>query len=191
MTYKHLYDFAQTLRPKISRRELRIKTLELTSIPNIRHVISSMDTSICRGMYLTPQNSLSPVVSALGNHVIVTARDQNYCWERFVYVKELMHVFGSNDQATDSGDKFETLLNELSAPTNEHSPQIQSEYESFWMALSVLCPERDRLAYDKMRRNNEIDDYTIACNLKIPQHYVQRLFEPRYEPIIHTLLSRT
>jgi hypothetical protein len=140
-------------------------------------------------MYLTPKNEASPIVSNLGKHVIVTARGLNYCWERFVYVKELMHIFGVNSQATDTGDKFESLLNEFAASTNSISPQMQSEYDSFWMALGVLCPESIRKEYQKMKIAQEIDDYTIACNLRIPQQYVPRLFDSRYLPSITRLIS--
>lgn len=189
MSYKQLYDFAQTLTPKISRRDLRNKTLELAHVPSVRHARTTMDISVCRGMYLTPQNNSSPVVSLLGKHVIVTARGLNYCWERFVYIKELMHMFGDRSGATDSGEKFESLLNEFSASTNDISPQMRSEFDSFWMALGVLCPESTRKEYHQMRNKREIDDYTIACNLRIPQQYVGRLFEARYLPSIERLTS--
>jgi hypothetical protein len=189
MSYKELYAFCQTLSPKISRRDIRKKSLELTSVPRIRHVRTTMDTAISRGYFLRPQNSAHPIVSAIGNHAIVTARDLNYCWERFVYVKELMHLFSLAAQATDTGDKFESLLNEFAGPSTVASPQMEAELVAFWMALGVMCPESKRIEYEKQRAASEIDDYSIALDLRIPQQYVPRLFDRRYSSIIKKLTS--
>jgi hypothetical protein len=190
MSYKLLYDHCQILTPKISRRDIRAKSLELTGIPVIKHCINSMDVNVCRGMYLTPKNDASKIVSNIGKHVIVTARGLNYCWERFVYVKELMHVFGGMNDATDSGDKFEILLNEFSNPSNTPSESMKSEIDAFWMALGVLCPETKRQEFLRKRVANEIDDYSIACTLRIPEEYVPQLFVTSYLKIMDSLKSK-
>jgi hypothetical protein len=190
MSYKLLYEFSQTLSPKISRRDIRAKSLEITGIPTIRHCVNSMDINVCRGMYLTPKNEANKIVSNIGKHVIVTARGLNYCWERFIYVKELMHVFGSSAEATDSGAKFETLLNEFSKPSNTTSDPMKSEIDAFWMALGVLCPESKRQEFLSQRAANEIDDYSIACTLRIPEEYVPQLFVPQFNQIIEYLNSK-
>jgi hypothetical protein len=57
-------------------------------------------------------------VEQFGSSVVVVARGLNRCWERFVYVKELMHVFDGVDEATDSGEKFESMLEGLVMPTS-------------------------------------------------------------------------
>lgn len=190
MPYKELYDFCQTLSPKISRRDIRKKSLELMSVPRIRHVRTTIDTNISRGYFLRPQNSSHQIVSAIGNYAIVTARDLNYCWERFVYVKELMHIFSAQAQATDTGEKFEALLNEFTGPSTTISPQMEAEFDAFWMALGVLCPERKRLEYKKAKEDMQIDDYSIALDLRIPQQYVPRLFDARYQPAIRRIISK-
>lgn len=187
MSYKQLYEFAQTLTPKISRKTLKDKTLEVTGIPAIAQARTAMDLTVSRGFYLTPQNETERIVQQLGKHVIVTARDLNYCWERFVYVKELMHAFGTADKMTDNGEKFEALLSDFSVPNQEMSPQMSSELDAFWMALGVLCPETIRQSYAKMRAAQEIDDYSIALELRIPEGYVPRLFETRYKTVITRL----
>lgn len=102
MSYKQLYDFAQTLSPRISRANLRQKTLEITGINSIRQAMTPMDIEICRGLYLTPRNQTERIVQQLGTHVIVTAQGMNWCWQRFVYTKELMHAF----QAKKSGHSY-------------------------------------------------------------------------------------
>jgi hypothetical protein len=48
-----------------------------------------------------------------------------------------MHAFDDPRAAAD-GDTFDTQLQDLSGPTTTLSPQGESEYQSFWMALGVL-----------------------------------------------------
>ena len=105
-----------------------------------------------------------------------------------VYIKELMHLFDDPMEAVDSGDTFETVLREILPGPSQPSPQILSEYNCFWMALGVLCPERLRLELARERTEGRIDDYAIALRLRIPQQYVARLFEDRYLDIINRLV---
>jgi len=190
MSYQELYGYSQTLNVPVSRKFLKTKSLELTGVPKIAHAIVTMDTSIQRGMYITPRNKDSIISRQVGGHVIITARGMNYCWERFVYVKELMHVFTPADQATDSGAKFEELLGGFSLQQSKLSPQMKSEFDSFWMALGVLCPENMRQLFLKMKTAKQIEDYDIALKLRIPEQYVSRLFDRRYLQNIRRLISK-
>lgn len=190
MSYKELYAFCQTLTPKIHRNNLRDKTLELTGIPKIKTVKTTLDISICRGFYLSAKNKENKFVQQNGYHLIVLARSGlNPCWERFVYVKELMHSFDDPEEATDSGECFEKVLTELQPGTLERSSQTMSELKCFWMALAALCPEKGRIEFKEQRKSGHIDDYGIALQLKIPRHYVPLLFEDRYEAIISKILK--
>jgi len=106
MPYKDLYEYCQTLTPKISRNTIKNKALELSGVPSVRIVKTGLDTTICRGFYLSAKNNNHRLVQQLGSHVIVLARDGlNYCWERFVVVKELMHLFDDPISATDTGER--------------------------------------------------------------------------------------
>jgi hypothetical protein len=89
-----------------------------------------------------------------------------------------MHAFDDPRAAAD-GDTFDTQLQDLSGPTTTLSPQGESEYQSFWMALGVLCPEATRLAFQERLVAKQIDHYAIA--LRIPEQYVPLLFEARYK----------
>ena len=116
--FKELYDYCQTLTPKVSRRHIEKKTLELTGVEQIKEMKTTLDTTICRGYFLSAKNKDHPIVKCFGgSNVIVLARDQNYCWERFVYTKELMHLFDSDDEPTDTADKFEKLPIDLEMPS--------------------------------------------------------------------------
>jgi hypothetical protein len=191
MGYRELYQRCQGFGPQVSRRKVYPETLALAGNNKIRHFKTTLDMTVCRGMYVSAQNTKAKFVQQAGSCVVVTARELNHCWERFVFIKELMHAFDNPAEATDSGDAFDTLLQELSGPSGPSgtSPQTESEFKCFWMALGVLCPENQRLDYAQRLNANQIDDYAIALELRIPKAYVPRLFEPRYKTNIEHLIT--
>jgi hypothetical protein len=187
MPFSQLYDYCQTLHPKISRKIIRDKVLELTGIDRVSIVKTGLDPTICRGFYLSARNNNHRLVQQLGGCVIVLARDNlNYCWQRFVVVKELMHLFDDPISATDNGDRFEVMLREFS-PVIERSQQGIAEIRCFYRALTALCPESDRLRYMDQKAKGQIDDYAIALELKIPEQYVPKLFMPDYGDMLRWL----
>jgi hypothetical protein len=156
--------------------------LALTGINRVRHFRTGLDTAVCRGFYLSAQNADNHFVRIAGGRVVVTARGLNRCWERFVYIKELMHLFDKGDSATDTGDAFDALLSEFIAPgATASSKQMESEAIAFWRALAAFCPEKLRLELKDERDHNRIDDYAIALRLRIPEQYVPCLFDQNYE----------
>lgn len=181
MSYKELYEFAQTQDTPISRKVLLPEVKRLSGINAIRTVKTGADTRVFRGLWLTPQNQEYRLVQQLGCHIILLARDLNYCWERFVYVKELMHVFDAENAKTNTPELFQSLIDEFGAANETPSDQMLSEFASFWRALGILCPEKQREQFERERTDLKIDDYEIALRLRIPQQYVPRLFEPRYK----------
>ena len=188
--FKPLYEFCQTLEPKISRRDIQNKTLELTGVKSLKAVKSTLDTSQVRGFFLSVKNTEARLVQQLGCNVIVLARDLNYCWERFVFTKELMHLFDTADEKTSTDASFEALLTEFEVQQlTEHSSQFTSDVKGLWMALSCLCPEKFRLEFIEQFEKGHIDHYGIALRLRIPQQYVRHLFHPKFNEIIESLLK--
>jgi hypothetical protein len=189
MSYKAIYDSIQQRDLHIERNFIRDQVLATVCVDSVRIVASGLDTSIVRGLYLSAKNADHPLVRQMGGHVIVVARSLNRCWQRFVTVKELMHMLDEQHESTDNGDSFDKVLSELSAPSASYSPQTLSEINAFWKALGVLCPERQRLQFKADRQNNKIDDYSIALQLRIPEFYVQRLMDDRFEKKIAEFLK--
>ncbi len=155
--------------------------IELTEAERINVVRADLDTDICRGYWLTPQNEGHALVNQLGNHIVVVARNNNQCWERFVVVKEMMHLFDTEEQKAKDADTFSRLLSEFSAPMSPATPQFNAEIDSFWQALAVLCPQKSRAEFRKELLAETTDPYEIALKLKIPESYVHRLFEARFD----------
>lgn len=143
-----------------------------------------MDIKVCRGMYLSAHNQTERIVQQLGCHVVVMPREgNNYCWERFVEVKEYMHVFDSVDEATDTGEEFDALLKEFTSSEDmRRSEQMNGEIKAFWRALAVLCPEsyRQALIAERAEKGAQMSDYSVALRLRIPEQYAPTLFEPWY-----------
>lgn len=96
-----------------------------------------------------------------------------------------MHIFDDPDEATDSGEDFDQQLAELMGVSSpeQRSPQMTSEIKCFWMALCILCPERNRREFEDGRNQEEIDDFAIGLQLRIPERYVQYLFHKDYTKI--------
>lgn len=185
--FRELYDYCQTLKPKVSRKDLTPKVCELTG-STVKVIKSGLDITRCRGLFLSISNSENPFVKQLGNNVIVLARDLNYCWERFVYTKELMHLFDGPEEVTDTKEKVEKLFTEFGQPALDRSAQISSEVKAFWMALACLCPEQFRRDFKTQIDKGHTDHLAVALQLRIPQQYVGSLFDARYSMMIDTIL---
>ena len=189
MSYRELYEFAQTLSPVVRRNTIRDRVLQITGVNQIKPMKTTLDIAKCRGFYLSARNQNHRIVQQHGCCVIVMARGMNRCWDRFVYVKELMHAFDDPLEQTDSGDCFELVLNEMGANGPDDSAQTDAEWKAFWMTLGVLCPEAVRQQLLQERAAGHTDDYAIALKLRIPQTYVRSLFDSRYEGILEELTA--
>jgi len=191
MGYRELLEHCEGLRLHIRRNAVRDKVLELTAVPQVRVVATGMNHERCRGYYLSARNGKHRLVQQLGTHLIVLARGLPKDWERFVFTKELMHMFSDPLEATDTGGAFEKVLTEFGPrkPGATYSAQMLAEIRCFWMSLAVLCPENHRTYFNTEREAGRIDDYAIAIQLQIPQQYVQHLFRKDWAEIIHDLLG--
>lgn len=193
MSFKELYEFAQHLQIPVGRNDLINKVCELTNKPKPRCCKEAMDTNRIRGYFVTPgivSNERLQVLSD-GKPLIVVARDLNYCWERFVIIKELMHYFDTPLEQVSSADEFNSLLDSFtaSAPSLDRSEAFNSEITGFWMALGVLCPETKRQELLRSHEQSDLPFIEIARLLRIPEQYVPHLFTPNYKNIIARLLD--
>jgi hypothetical protein len=190
--FSELYDYCQTLTPKVSRNSIKGKVKEMfEEIP--RCIKTSMDIEVSRGFFISSKNEQSDFVRQVGHKdVIILARGLNRCWERFVYVKELMHVFDNPDEYVDSSEKLGKLLNSFEIPPtviNDNAP-FESEAIAFWRALSCLCPEKNRQEFLVALQKGHIDNYGIALKLRIPQQHVPYLLNERYLEIIEQIKNQ-
>lgn len=189
MSFRELYDLCQEQLPPIGRTFLKENTLKITGVPSVRHFRASMEDENARGFFIHATNKDNQFVKQAGTHVIVTRRGENTCWERFIYTKELMHLFDKSSELTASGQHFDDLLSDFLGNTVVSSPQMGSEIKCFWRAMAVLCPEKLRQEYIKSYNNKEINHYDVALALRMPEQYVPLYFTDRYKGTIDSLLS--
>lgn len=193
MSYKELYNHCQTLSPLpkgyIGKNIVRDKILEITGTPKIDVRRADMDPAICRGFYLAGSNKNHPIVKQHGCDVIVVARELPREWERLIIVKEMMHLFDSAKEATDTDQKFEDLLADFSGAGPIRSDQMEAETKAFWMALGVLCPEGRRMELRKDVKDGKKTFYDVALELHLPEMHMGRLLDSLYEKIIKVLIE--
>lgn len=188
MSYIDLYRVFAEKELYIRQNDVRESVLSLSGISQVRYLMSQLDISVCRGMYLSPRNMDHQFSKQFGGHIIVIARGLNKCWQRFVFVKELMHMLDGVSEHTDKGDIFERMLFELPAPAqNQNCEQAKSEITAIYKALGVLCPEVFREKFKFQRKSGQITDHYIALQLKIPEIYIPILFSSSHEDFLYSL----
>lgn len=195
MSFRELYDYCQTLTVPVGRNALRDRILAMAGM-RVRVIKDGgLDIRVCRGYYLSASNAEHPViVQAGGANVIVLARDNNRCWERFVFLKELLHVFDSVERSMGTGPQLEAVLQAFEGTGNPANPQSQSEYRAMWMAAALMCPEARReeyVAISNLPKDDPryMDDLAIATSLRMPRQWVQRILQPSYSEIIQIVLA--
>ena len=186
MSYADLCTYCNTLEIHVSRKLVRDKLFELTGRKIAFAVSSSLNPKDVRGMFLSVCSE-STWVKQHGCDVVVLSRaifaktpGGNYCWDRFITVKEMMHVFDTQAECSYTGEKFEAILNSFLINYDGSSAVVESEIKAFWRALGVLCPERYRLAFLDAVRSGTMTNYDAALKFRIPEQYVPFLWHDRY-----------
>lgn len=111
--------------------------------------------------------------------------------KRYITTKELMHVFDSDEQRTDSREKFLGLIREIqNKPMSQHASEMyRSEMHTKWMALLILCPMTKRTEIIKMLSAGAISIIEISSMLAIPESTVNSLLDEYYE-VAHNFLIK-
>lgn len=187
--FKEVYDHCQTLTPVVHRNSVISKIVEVTGTP-VRSGRVPLDIKVSRGIFISNSNTSHPLYKKFGGNIIILAKPLNPCWERFINVKEAMHLMDDEAEMTDSSDKFETLLNDwCSIPDmGTHAPGL-SDLVAMGMALACLCPETSRREYAEQLAAKHMDHFAIAVKLKIPEYHVPLLFSPIYDKLLGVLIG--
>lgn len=184
MSYAKLYDAAQGLQGKISTRWLRDEAIGLSSITKIKEQWTGvLDESSIRGFFV--EGPLEPPVPLEENEaLIVLARSLNKHWRRFVYTKELMHVFDEPDEKANTPEKFDAQAEKFGDPSAQTSPQYRAESKAFWRAIAILCREEKRLEYKAAIDAEEMSLEVVSTALQIPSVYARHLFRDDFLTIL-------
>lgn len=188
MSFSKLYETVQDQKGVVSTRWLKEQAIALSDIKAIKEQWPGLlDTASVRGFYI--EGPMGPPVSLEENEgLIVLARSMclgpsgDY-WRRFVYTKELMHVFDTAEEKADTAQKFDLQIERFSDPNKAMSPQFRAEAKAFWRALMVLCPEARRQEFKKQIAANQVSAAVVGAALRIPQEFVSTLVRDEFEQI--------
>lgn len=195
MSFRELYEFVQGLDTPVDLSRIRAKIAELIPGRKCRVVRSKINVDLLLGYYVSARNEDTLFMGLPpGSAAIVLSSDLNYCWGRFVEMKELMHLFDDPISFTNSPEELEKLLSgmcESVIPAHNRSTQLQSEFECFWMALALMCPEELRVELKKQRDAKVLSDLDIAHRLKMPERFVYQLLSDAFKDNVAYLLRES
>jgi hypothetical protein len=189
MSFRDLYDYAQTLTLPIQESDIRRKVRDLSGIP-VKVIAIGMDPDLMLGKYISHRNEDTLFFKApAGASVILLSNSLPPDWARFVQLKELMHLFDDPPQHTNTAEEFEQLLIGLCDKLEGRTAQEISELECMWRALAICCPEELRVEFGRQRSVKHLSDPEIAAQLQIPQKFVPHLFTAYYKDNVQHLLK--
>lgn len=146
-----------------------------------------------RGLVILHQPGFIPS-QLTSNYTIVTAAGLSPEEERFVVIKELMHIYfgpeGGGVYATTSAIELENLINEMFVGSvTTKSKQTDAEAKALWMAMSVLCPEGKRREHAQRLAKDSNYISEVAKTLRITEHRAHVLFGEQYAREVASLLA--
>lgn len=146
-----------------------------------------------RGMIIEHKPGFMPHMLTC-RYTIFIAAGLSREWERFVALKELMHLYfgpnGGGEYRTDNAVVLENHINEMfeqSADISSH--QVEAEKLARWMAISVLTPGTTRKEYQKSLLAEELSVKDIADELHIPVNIAKALLSRQYDMEISNLMT--
>ena len=187
MPYRELYARVQNQPGKVSTRWLRDQIIAITPVTAVKERWTNLiDDTHIRGFYI--EGPLGPPVPLADNEVLITlARSLDKDWRRFVYTKELMHAFDTDDEKADTPEKFELQLEDLDDPSADMSPQARAEIKAFWRAVGVLCNADLREQFRLAVQDEKMSPTVGAARLRIPERYIRHLVRNDFQNIVDRL----
>lgn len=121
------------------------------------------------------------------------ALDQHPEMLRFALTKELMHVFDSEEEKTDTREKFIKLAREIQNQPlpKDASAMFNAELGTKWMAVVILCPKpfRDMFLRDYLAGN--LQGFEIAERLRLPEWLIPHVMDDYYEVAFDAVMRKS
>jgi len=200
VVYDALYDRVQSCDLNIGftrvvcKNKIRDEVKRLTD-RNVRHIRAGrLRAHGTRGVYLrAPRTGIAgDIIQGPRTDVILTpAALKNTKMERFIYIKELMHCFENEAYFTVIPEHLRSLVQNIPYEVMEKTEQTKSDMAAHWLALSVMCVERDRVQILEEISGTREKDYTdMTEEFEIPEEVIGGLFEDRYEDKVYEAKQR-
>lgn len=194
MNFADLYDYAARFREPIIRvrRDLCPRIImDHGDVGQVNFWPVEIDEDTILGYMIYDFDRSSPYGDEFRIVDVRYGNALNRCWRRFVCCKELMHVFDSEEERTDTRHKFYTQMAQLESPplNQDASAMLSAEIKTVWMALAVLCPLPLRNQYRAQWQRKEITDYDVALKFRIPEVVIHNVMSDYFEQAINRLIS--
>lgn len=105
--------------------------------------------------------------------------------ERYVWAKEMMHIFDAQDGQVNSEILFKSLLYqiEIEPPTEDRTEVYWADNEARWKAVLILCPktyrDQQKALFDAPNGNTTI--YDVAAYFRIPETIARSTMSQGYD----------
>jgi len=108
------------------------------------------------------------------------------CFSRFVWMKEMMHLFDGDERKINSASKMVNLMEEIQAKPTDASAALYSERRAQMRALLVMCPREQRnIVVDEYERGLLGDlknaEDVISKDFLIPRRFVKAIISDVYD----------
>ena len=153
-----------------SRKHIRPLVVQHASLegPIIHQMTDVLNPEVTRGFWLPK------IENGQRKNYIVTARDMNQCWTRFIYIKELMHAFDAEDERVTNRSDLEDVAG-LGFGSSGDKPVIRSEIRALYRTALVCCNFKARAGFMNRYNSRTTTAHQIAEELRVPEHYVTLL----------------
>lgn len=152
---------------------------------------SRLDKARVRGLVIS--HSPGFINGFEANYSIILADGLSPEMERFITIKELMHCYFGPSGGSSATDTAMTLDNHFrkffgNSATIE-SAAAEAEVKALWMAIGVICPERDRLEFQRAVEQRTMTFEDVAKTLMIPVHTAKAMLSKQFEDEISHILK--
>lgn len=117
-----------------------------------------------RGLCLKKEN---------GDAVVLISGENNPCWHRFVFIKEVCHVYMTDMQCGDPEELFDSIV-----CGDRSNGLYDSECNAVAVATAIFLPEDNKAnimhLYNVVHANCDDKENKIASHYQIPEKYVNR-----------------
>lgn len=117
-----------------------------------------------------------------GDVFILVSEENNECWRRFVFMKELCHVFLDEEDCKDVDGLAQALIYKGMRIDNEN---YAKEVSGVIAAIELLIPEHLQAYFGHEIYVKKTDSKTLASRLKVPQKFMDWRLQNWGMPIIH------
>ncbi len=130
--------------------------IEQVVIPDLNHL---------RGM----------IVRYKDNTAKVFLSDQNNnCWKRFTFIKEVSHLFLETDPSKFNSDALKKASSLVDEAARSSNPELyQLEVSAIVAAMELLIPSSLKNNILHLHNVKKLSPYQIADRFKVPQKYVE------------------